>query len=177
MQTLDRDELSVFVHALPDQVYAVVSDVTRTPQYSPEIRRCTWLDGATGPSVGVRFAAVNKAGRGPAWTNRPVITSAEPGRDFSFTRVEKFAGTIQWRYQLAPEGSGTRVTESYEVLEPITRVGWFIIGTLYRLTDRRADLHRNLAQSLERLRVVVEADHPQPPAPAAQPTRRHPRPS
>jgi hypothetical protein len=41
--------------------------VTRTPEFSPEILRCTWLDGGTGPAVGVRFEAVNKAGRGPAW--------------------------------------------------------------------------------------------------------------
>lgn len=65
MQSLDRDEVSTHVAASPDEVYDLVSDVTRTPEYSPEIRRCTWLDGATGPAVGARFAAVNKVARGP----------------------------------------------------------------------------------------------------------------
>lgn len=160
MQTLDRDELSIYVAAPPQAVYDVVSDVTRTPEYSPEIRRCTWLDGATGPVVGARFAAVNKVGRGPAWSNRPVVTVADPPREFAFSRAEKLAGTIEWRYRFVPEGQGTRVIESYEVTRPISRVGWFIIGTLYRHKNRREGLHRSMGLSLERLRDLVESGRP-----------------
>ena len=35
-----------------ETVYELVADVTRMPEFSPEIRRCSWLDGATGPAVG-----------------------------------------------------------------------------------------------------------------------------
>ena len=52
MQTLDRDEVSTVVPAPPEQVYALVADVTRTPEFSPEVVSCRWLDGATGPAVG-----------------------------------------------------------------------------------------------------------------------------
>ena len=157
MQSLDRDEVSTYVAASPDEVYDLVSDVTRTPEYSPEIRRCTWLDGATGPVVGARFASVNKVGRGPAWTNRPVVTVADRGKEFAFTRSEKMAGTILWRYRLEPEGDGTRVVESYEVLKPISPIGWFVIGTLYGSKDRRAELRAGMEQSLQRLKSVVES--------------------
>jgi hypothetical protein len=163
VQTLDRDELSIYVAAPPQAVYDVVSDVTRTPEYSPEIRRCTWLDGATGPVVGARFAAVNKIGGGPSWTNRPVVTVADPPREFAFARTEKLVGTLEWRYCLVPEGEGTRVTESYEVTRPISRLGWFIIGTLHRHKDRRAGLHQSMGTSLERLRVLVESGRPATP--------------
>jgi hypothetical protein len=158
MQTLTRDELSVHVDASPDEVYALVSDVTRTPEYSPEVLRCTWLDGAEGPAVGVRFAAVNRFDRGPAWRNRPVITVADPGREFSFVRREPLGltGTIRWTYRMVEEGSGTRVHESYEVLEPITRVGWLLIGGLLRRTDRRAEMREGMASSLARLQAVLE---------------------
>jgi len=156
-QTLDSDEVVRVVHASPDAVYRLVSDVTRTPEHSPEILRCTWEDGATGPVVGARFAAVNKAGRGPAWTNHPVVTVAEPGRAFAVSRTEKAAGTIVWRYDLEPHPEGTDVRQSYVVTRPISPLGWFVIGTLYGHKDRRAGLRDNMERSLARVAELVEA--------------------
>src|SRR5688500_19805280 len=109
MQTLDRDEVSTVVAAPPEDVYALVADVTRTPEFSPEVVSCRWLDGATGPAVGARFEAVNASAAGKRWKNQPVVTVAEPGREFAFTRTEPLAGTIAWSYRFEREGSGTRV--------------------------------------------------------------------
>ena len=58
--------------------------------------------------------------------------------------MEWFAGTLVWRYQFEPDGTGTLVTESYEVTRPISRIGWFIIERLAGLHDRRADLRRGM---------------------------------
>jgi Pyridoxamine 5'-phosphate oxidase len=44
---------------------------------------CTWLDGATGPEVGARFKARKKVPNRPAWHNKPVVTVADPGREFA----------------------------------------------------------------------------------------------
>jgi hypothetical protein len=159
MQQLDRDEVVRVVRASPDAVYRLVSDVTRTPEYSPEVVRCSWEDGATGPVVGARFASKNNVGRGPAWTNHPVVTVAEPGRAFAVARTEKGAGTIVWRYDLEPHPEGTVVRQSYEVTAPVKRFGWFVIGTLYGLKDRRAGLRANMESSLVRLaEAVAQAD-------------------
>lgn len=156
MQKLDRDEQSIHIDASPAEVYALVADVTRTCEFSPEVVRCTWLDGATGPAVGARFEAVNTVGRG-SWKNRPVVTVAEAGREFAFSRTERLAGEIHWRYRFEPEGNGTRTTESYEVVQPVSRLGWFGITYVYGRKDRRADLHRGMQQTLQRLRTVVES--------------------
>jgi hypothetical protein len=156
MQTLDHDHATVHIDAPPDLVYALVADVTRTPEFSPEVQRCTWLDAATGPAVGARFEAVNRATRGPAWTNRPVVTAASPGREFAFSRTERFAGTVVWRYQFEPDGTGTRLTESYHVTRPVTRFGWFVITYLYGGRDRRADLRTGMQQTLQRIRETAE---------------------
>jgi hypothetical protein len=156
MQTPDHDSVSAHMEAPPDVVYELVADVTRMPEFSPEIRRCTWLDGATGPAVGARFSAVNKVQRGPGWTNKPIVTVAEPGRAFAFARTEKFAGTVGWTYRFEPEGAGTKVTESYEVTQPITPIGWFVIGGLFGRKDRRADLRAGMEQTLERMRTTAE---------------------
>ena len=156
IQELTHDTVQRRIQAPPQTLYDVIADVTRTPQLSPEVVACEWIDGATGPAVGARFRATNHAGRGPNWRNTPVITVAEPGQEFAFTRTEKFAGTIQWRYLFTPDGTGTLVTESYEVTRPVTPFGWFIIGVLYGNTDRRADLHRGMTQTLQRLATLTE---------------------
>ncbi|WP_040339789.1 SRPBCC family protein [Candidatus Blastococcus massiliensis] len=157
MQTLDRDELSTVVAAAPDEVYALVADVTRTPEFSPDIVSCRWLDGAEGPALGARFEAVNRNEHGKTWRNRPVVVAAEPGREFAFARTEPFAGTIAWRYRFEPVDGGTRVTESYEVVRPLTRIGWFVIEKVFRGGDRRTLLREGMQTTLERLRSTAEA--------------------
>src|SRR5918997_324722 len=153
MQTLDRDEVSTVVAARPEDVYALVSDVLRTPEFSPEVTSVRWLDGATGPVVGARFESVNRAVNGRSWKNRPVVTVAEPGREFAFTRTEPLAGTIVWRYRFEPVDGGTRVVESYKVERPVTRLGWFVIEKVFRGGDRRAALRAGMATTLARLRT------------------------
>ena len=63
-----------------------------------------------------------------------------------------------WRHRFVPEGSGTRMVESYEVVKPVTVVGWFVIGTLYGLKDRRGDLRASMVASMDRLAQLVEVD-------------------
>lgn len=155
-QELTTDSVSRLIQATPEALYGIISDVTRTPELSPEVVRCTWVKGATGPAVGARFKAINKAGRGPSWPNTPVVVTADLGREFAFARTEPFAGTVEWRYQFEPESSGTRVTESYTVTKSLTIVGWFIIGTLYGCKDRRSDLRVGMEQTLERLAKLTE---------------------
>jgi hypothetical protein len=157
MQTLDRDEVSTTVAAPPERLYALVADVTRMPEFSPEVVRCRWLGGATGPAVGARFEAVNASASGRTWKNRPVVTVAEPGREFAFTRTEPFAGSIAWRYCFEPVAEGTRVVESYEVERPVTRLGWFVIERIFRGGNRREALRAGMRATLERLRVAAEA--------------------
>jgi hypothetical protein len=157
MQTLDRDEVSTVVPARPEQVYALVADVTRTPEFSPEVVSSRWLDGATGPAVGARFESVNRSpSSGRRWRNRPVVTVADPGREFAFRRTEPLSGSIVWRYRFEPVDGGTRVVEGYEVERPVTRLGWFVIERVFRDRDRRSALHQGMTTTLERLRAALQ---------------------
>ena len=156
IQTLDHDSVSVRMQAPAAAIYDIVSDVTRTPELSPEIVDCTWLDGATGPVVGARFKARNKMPNRPTFSNKPVVTAAERGRVFSFARTEPFGGTVEWTYRFEPEGDATVVTESYDVTKPVSRIGWFIISGLFGRKDRQTDLRSGMEQTLARLRSLVE---------------------
>lgn len=155
-QNLTTDQVSRVIDAAPQVIYDLISDVTRTPEYSPEVVKCTWIKGATGPAAGARFKAINHAGRVPDWPNKPIVTIAEPGRVFAFERTEVGGGTIEWRYVLEAQGTGTHVTESYTVLKQVNMLGWFIIDTLAGLKDRRSDLHNGMAESLDRIAKIVE---------------------
>jgi uncharacterized protein YndB with AHSA1/START domain len=155
-QQLTHDTVERHIEAPAEVLYDVIADVTRMPELSPEVASCEWLDGATGPAVGARFRARNSMGRGPDFHNTPVVTVAERGRELAFSRTEKGAGTIVWRYVFTPEGSGTRVAESYEVTRPVSLFGWFVISVVYGQKDRRGDLRRGMTVTLERLAAMTE---------------------
>jgi polyketide cyclase/dehydrase/lipid transport protein len=155
-QDLTTDAVERYIEASAEALYDIVSDVTRTPEYSPEVVKCTWIKGATGPVVGARFKAINHAGRVPDWPNKPIVTVAEPGREFAFERTEVGGGTVEWRYRFESQDTGTLVTESYTVLKKVNLLGWFIIDTLAGLKDRRSDLRFGMTTSLERIAQIVE---------------------
>ncbi|MFN8034426.1 MAG: SRPBCC family protein [Acidimicrobiia bacterium] len=46
-----------------DTVWAMVSDVTRMGEWSPENQGGTWLGGATGPQPGAKFRSANRVGK------------------------------------------------------------------------------------------------------------------
>jgi hypothetical protein len=119
-QELLGDSVQRYIEAAPETVYDIVSDVTRTPEYSPDIVKASWIGGATGPAVGARFKAINRGGNRPNWWNKPVIVIADRGREFAFARTETFGGTLEWRYTLSAEGVGTRVVEAYTVTKEVT---------------------------------------------------------
>lgn len=97
-RTDDRHSIA-YIDASPESLYALISDVTRTPEYSPEVVKCTWIKDATGPAVDARFKAINPAGRVPDWPNKPIVTVAEPSREVAFERGEVGAGTSRCEHE------------------------------------------------------------------------------
>jgi Polyketide cyclase / dehydrase and lipid transport len=171
MQRLSRDEVRRHVAAEPQLLYALVSDVTRTPEWSPEVIECRWLDGATSAAVGARFVARNKR-RWFTWSNTPVVETADPGREFAIRRTERGGGSIRWRYRLEPDQDGTTVVESYEVIRPVPRGLHVMLRVLFGVRDLQADLRSNMRSSLELLARLAEDTADQRP-PTADDDRGH----
>jgi hypothetical protein len=155
VRRLTGDEVARHVAASPEVLYDLVADVTRTPEWSPQVVACRWLDGATGAAVGAPFAARNRL-RWFTWTNKPVVDTVEPGREFAFTRTEPGGGGIRWRYRLTPAGGGTSVVESYEVLAPVPLGLHVVLRLVFGVRDLHEALHANMVASLERLAAVAE---------------------
>jgi hypothetical protein len=150
MNRLDHDKVHLHIEAPAKSLYDLVSDVCRTPQWSPEVISCSWLDGYTEAAVGARFLARNKK-RWFTWSNKPVVQTTEPGREFAFTRTERGGGTIRWFYRFTPSGTGTLVEHGYQVVRPVPIALHIILRVLLGVHDLRDDLHQNMTTSLRRL--------------------------
>jgi Polyketide cyclase / dehydrase and lipid transport len=109
------------VPAEPAEVYAVVSDVTRIGERSPECHTATWLPGAAAGTVGAVFRGSNRSGWAARWSRRCEVVVADPGHAFAFRTlpesldVSRRDSTI-WRYDLERVDGGTRVVHSYEII-------------------------------------------------------------
>jgi hypothetical protein len=110
MSELSHSE-SIVIARPPEDLYHMVSDVTRMGEWSPECRACWWDEGA-GPSVGSWFTGRNEAA-GRTWESRSEVVSADPGRAFQFVVG---GNLVRWGYAFAPVDGGTQVTESWEFL-------------------------------------------------------------
>lgn len=76
-----QDAVTVWMDATPEQVWDLVSDVTKVGRYSPETFDAEWLDGATGPAVGVRFRGhVKRNQKGPTYWAAPTSPSRSGSR-------------------------------------------------------------------------------------------------
>ena len=141
--------------ATPEEVWALVSDVTRIGTFSPETFEAEWLDGATGPAVGARFRGhVKRNGRGPVYWTTCEVTACEPGRSFGFDVKSAGRTANTWRYDLAPAGGGTDVTESYALPDNVfSRAYWLMAGRWRSRTNLDG-----MRTTLERIKAVVEAD-------------------
>lgn len=155
---------SVTVDAAPEEVYDLVTDVRRIPEWSPECTAAGWVGGATGPAVGARFAGWNKRGL-VRWRTVVRVDAAERPREFAFVMGAPLLGDLtRWAYRIAPGSSpGTsEVTETFEMVRDLPRAVTWFERYLLRVPDRQADLQRNLETGLERLRRVVERGRPTP---------------
>jgi len=137
-----------------ETIWRVVSDVTTTGRFSPETFEAEWLDGATGPGVGVRFRGhVRRNGRGPVYWTTCVIVASEPGREFAFTVGEGSKALNTWRYTFEPSGDGTDVTESFALADKAAiRLYWTLLGWARSRTNAAG-----MRTTLERIRTEVEA--------------------
>ena len=102
---------SVVVAASPEELYDLVSDVTRTGEWSPVCVACWWDEGATG-KAGDWFTGRNVTPE-RTWETRSLVAVADRGREFAWLVGGSRA---RWGYTLEPVDGGTRLTESWEFL-------------------------------------------------------------
>jgi hypothetical protein len=153
----------IVIAAPADVLYDMVSDVTRIGEWSPHTIAARWLDGATGPAVGARFAGDNQ-GDGGTWTLPATVTEATPSEAFAFVTGKAEGPATHWEYRFEPVEAGTRVVESFSwTWEPSAggfraRVGQQPIDVARAMVaERREYLVESMRTTLANLKAAAEA--------------------
>lgn len=100
---------SIVIAAAPEEVYDLVSDVTRTGEWSPQCRECWWEPGASG-AVGDFFGGRQETPE-RTWETRSRVEEAQRPSVFAWSVNDR---KVFWRYDLEAVDGGTRLTESWE---------------------------------------------------------------
>jgi len=148
-----HDSVTIHIQAPAEQIWALVSDVTRIGSFSPETFEAEWLDGATGPRVGARFRGhVKRNGRGPTYWTTCTVTESDPGKVFAFGVGSSHKPLNVWSYKLEPAGDGTDVTECFQLADMfMLRFYWALLGWARGRTNREG-----MRTTLERIKAEVE---------------------
>jgi hypothetical protein len=154
MSDLTHSE-SIDIAASPEAVYDLVSDVTRTGEWSPVCKECWWEDGGTG-AVGDVFTGRNVL-PDRTWETRCTVIAAERGREFGWLVGDAY---VRWVYSMEPVAEGTRLTEAWD----------FLPNGIQMFHDRfgddaeaqiatRIDLaHRGISETLAAMKRIAEGD-------------------
>jgi uncharacterized protein YndB with AHSA1/START domain len=102
---------SIEIAASPEQVYDMVADVTRMPEWSPEQAATKWVGGATGPAVGARFRGTNRNGW-RRWSTSCKVIDATRGKRFAFHVSDYGLAVADWIYEFEPTPTGCKLSES-----------------------------------------------------------------
>ncbi|NEK87454.1 SRPBCC family protein [Blastococcus saxobsidens] len=145
---------SIVVAASPEALYDLLSDVTRTGEWSPVCVACWWDEGAAG-QVGDWFTGRNVT---PArtWETRSQVVVADRGREFAFVVG---GSLVRWGFGFVPVDGGTEVTESWEFLP----AGQAFFAERYgdaadeQIEDRTRAAHEGIPVTLAAVKRIAEA--------------------
>jgi hypothetical protein len=110
MPTLTHSE-SIVIARSPEDLYDLVSDITRMGTWSPVCKACWWDEGV-GPEVGAWFTGRNELPE-RSWETRSQVVAADRGHEFAFVVGEAWT---RWGYVFVPVDGGTELTESWNFL-------------------------------------------------------------
>ncbi|UKA68566.1 SRPBCC family protein [Arthrobacter sp. FW306-05-C] len=103
---------SVTVNASAEMLYDLVSDITRTGEWSPVCTSCWWDNESSAGQVGAWFTGRNELPH-RTWETRSQVVAAERGREFAWVVGGSY---VRWGFTLTPAGTRTILTESWHFL-------------------------------------------------------------
>lgn len=151
---------SVTVEASAEAVYDVVSDITRTGEWSPVCTSCWWDDEGDAGQVGAWFTGRNELPN-RTWETRSEVVAAERGREFAWVVGGRF---VRWAFVLTPAERGTTLTETWEFLPG----GIAMFEEKYggqapaQIADRTQQALDGIPKTLAAIKRIIESPDAQP---------------
>lgn len=141
------------IDATPEQVWAVLADLSRMPEFSPETVRMLPLKGG-GLRVGQWYLGINRR-KYAVWPTRSVVVAVHPDRQLVWDTTSSGA---RWIFELAPVGESTRVVHRRPVPRRLTAVSRLFAPLALGGSEQHAEeLEAGMAHTLARLKVAVES--------------------
>lgn len=144
-------QAQIDINAPVPKVWALVSDLSRMPQWSPQCR----LMKAFGPArQGARTINVNRRNR-MFWPTTSVVTEVIPEKKLAF-RVHQ-NNTI-WSYELEPTDTGTRLVETRHAENGTTAFSNMSINALLGgVPSFERELVDGMNATLSRIKAAAES--------------------
>jgi uncharacterized protein YndB with AHSA1/START domain len=144
-------QTQIDIDAPVDKVWALISDFSRMPQWSPQCR----LMKAFGPlRQGTRTINVNRR-RFLYWPTTSTVTEVIPEKKLAF-RVN--TNNTVWTYELEPTENGTRVVESRNAENGVKAAANFTVEKLFGgVPNFERELIDGMNTSLARIKAAAES--------------------
>ncbi|GAA1791455.1 SRPBCC family protein [Nocardioides hankookensis] len=154
MSSPDRElRAEAVVAAPPERVWALLTDFSRMPEWSPELVRMVPLKRG-GLRVGQWYLGINRR-RAAVWPTRNVVALLEPGRLLAWDTTSSGA---RWIWELAPAAEGTLVVHRRPVPRRLTRMSRLFAPLALGGSAGHADeLEAGMVQTVDRLREAAGA--------------------
>lgn len=139
----------------PAEVWSLLTDLSRMPEWSPELVRMVPLKPG-GLRVGQWYLGINRR-KGVLWPTRNVVALLDPGRTLAWDTTSSGARWI-WELEPAgPDGAATRVVHRRPVPRRLTRSSRVFAPLALGGSAAHADeLEAGMAQTVARLCSAVE---------------------
>ncbi|HEY4333890.1 MAG TPA: SRPBCC family protein [Ilumatobacteraceae bacterium] len=146
--------VSRHVNAAPEAIYAMVSDLPRMGEWSPENCGGTWLRGATSAVVGAKFKGRNENGK-KTWTTMCKVAICDAPTTFAFDVTAVGIAIARWQYDIVADGDGSLVTESF--FDRRNSLAKKLGGPASGVTDRESHNRTTMEHTLTELAGAAEA--------------------
>lgn len=147
-------EQSIEIAAPVAQVWALVSDVCRMRDWSPQVTSTRLRSGFETVELGTQFTNRNVYGE-LEWTTRAEIVRFEPELELAFRVEENWA---IWSFALSPTDGGTLLTQRRELPEGLSELSREFadefLGGQGSFTESQL---AGMRETLDRIKTVAEA--------------------
>lgn len=136
-------------------IYDLVSDITRTGEWSPVCTGCWWDIEEKAGQVGAWFTGRNEI-PGRTWETQSKVVAAERGQKFAWVVGGEF---VRWSFTLSSEAGMTLLTESWTFLP--AGIAMFEKkygdGAPNQIADRTREAVGGIPKTLAAIKRIVES--------------------
>ena len=148
----------IVVAAPVDTVWTLVSDINLPAQFSEEFLGAEWVDDV--PAVGASFVGRNQMDAIGEWQVPCFVEVLDEGRSFGWSTVDRELPGSRWRFDLTPEGDGTRLRYTASMGPGFS----YLVVAIDRRPDKASRIiesrieqhHANMVLTLEGIAALAE---------------------